>query len=251
MPPAAPPPPRRYFQFTPFRILWIGMALGGLLVGLVFLILLGQSGRPPEKAAAAPAEPVFVLTNQLGERLSSTSLKGRIQVVSFISPYCREECPLIAHHYVEYADAIRTSGWSKQVILLSFNLDPKSASPATLARFQRIFGWNPKDPLWEFLTGPPPRLDRVVKDGFHVWFGKVATTTRRGVIPALRWHNPLNPHGLHPNPSHEDPLEIYGPGGHLRRIFQSGSLVSTARLLHTLYRLIPHAPAQTTPRRAP
>ncbi len=243
-------PPRRYFQLTPFRILWIGMALGGLLVGLLFLILLGQSAQTREKPA--PTEPAFTLTNQLGERVSSTSLRGHIQVVSFISPYCREECPLIAHHYVEYANAIRASGWADRVILVSFNLDPKSAGPSTLARFQRVFGWNPKNPLWEFLTGPPPLLDQVVKGGFHVWFGEVSTPPHPGAVPELRWHNPLNPHGIHPNPSHEDPLQIYGSGGHLRRIFQSGSLVSTARLLHALYPLIPHPPAQqATTGRAP
>lgn len=249
--PAPASPTRRYFQLTPFRILWIGMALGGLLVGLVFLILLGQSAQPREKAAPAPLEPIFTLTNQRGGRISSTSLRGRIQVVSFISPYCREECPLIAHHYVEYADAIRASGWADRVVLLSFNLDPKSAGPSTLARFQKIFGWKPKDLLWEFLTGPPPLLDQVVKEGFHVWFGRVPASTHPGAIPELRWHNPLNPHGIHSNPSHEDPLEIYGPGGHLRRIFESGSLVSTARLLHALYPLIPLDPAQATTGRAP
>jgi cytochrome oxidase Cu insertion factor (SCO1/SenC/PrrC family) len=218
------------------------MAAGGLLVGLVFLILLRQSAQPGKASGPAPAEPAFTLTNQLGESVSSASLRGRIQVVSFISPFCREECPLIAHHYVQYAEAIRASGWAPKVVLLAFNLDPKSAQPATLARFQRIFGWNPRNRLWEFLTGPPAILDRVVKGGFHVWFGTVATPHRPGGTPRLIWHNPLNPHGIHPDPSHEDPLEIYGPKGHLRQLFQSGSLVSTPRLLHALYLLIGQSP---------
>jgi len=225
-------------RFSPFRALWMGMALGGLLVGLLFLILLHVSHSNRPATLNRIAEPAFHLENQLGEPVSSASFPHRIEIVSFISPYCREACPLMAHHYVEYARAIREAGWTPQVVLISFNLDPRHATPPILRKFQRVFGWAPRDLLWEFLTGPPRSIEQVVKGGFKVWFGFEPESRRPGLPPPLTWHNPLNPTGAIPDPAHEDPLEIYGPGHHLRKLYPSGSLVSTGRLMQTLFRLL-------------
>jgi cytochrome oxidase Cu insertion factor (SCO1/SenC/PrrC family) len=243
-------PTRPSLRLTPFRALWMGMAWGGLLVGVLFLVLLGQSHSGHPVTHARMAEPAFHLENQLGQPVSSLSFPGRIEIVSFISPYCRQACPLVAHHYVEYAQAIREAGWSRKVVLLSFNLDPRRASPETLRKFQRAFGWNPRNLAWEFLTGSPRAIDQVVKGGFKVWFGFEPASTPGGPSgspPALIIENPLNPTGAIPDPAHEDPLEIYGPGHHLRKLYQSGSLVSTGRLMKTLFGLIPHGAA---PKRA-
>ncbi len=214
------------------------MALGGLLVGLLFLVLLDASHPSRPVAHDRISEPAFHLENQLGEPVSSGSFPDRIEIVSFISPYCREACPLVAHHNVEYARAIQKAQWASKVVLVSFNLDPRRANPPVLRKFQRIFGWKPQDLLWEFLTGPPKTIDQVVKGGFKVWFGFEPAGRATGAPPTLNWQNPLNPTGAIPDPAHEDPLEIYGPDHHLRKFYQSGSLVSTGRLMHTLYRLL-------------
>ncbi len=234
-------PPRPSLRLTPFRALWMGMALGGLLIGLLFLILLRTSDPRPHRIGSRMAEPGFRLENQLGQPVSSGSFSGRIEIVSFISPYCRKACPLIAHHYVAYARAIREAGWARKIVLLSFNLDPRRATPKTLQRFQRAFGWAPRNLEWEFLTGSPRAIDRVVKGGFKVWFGfepLVPSARASDGPPPLTWQNPLNPTGAIPEPAHEDPLEIYGPGHHLRKLYSEGSLVSTGRLLHELFLLL-------------
>lgn len=226
-------------KLTPLRALFMGMALGGLLVGLIFLILLGTAPAAHRVTRSRITEPAFRhLENQLSQPVSSESFQHRIEVVSFISPYCREECPLVAHHYAEYARAIREAGWQREVVLLSFNLDPRRATPAVLQKFQQIFGWNPHDLLWEFLTGPPSTIDRLVKSGFKVWFGFAPNSTEPGSPPPLHWINPLNPTGAVPNPAHQDPLEVYGPHHHLDRFYQDGSLVSAGRLMKKLFHLV-------------
>jgi protein SCO1/2 len=233
----------------PLRVLLVAAVfIAGVLSGvLIVAALLPYVFAPPTPKGTLPnlgRAPVgWTLTNQLGEKVPARALAGRIVIVSFLDPFCRQDCPLIAHHYVEYEHAFELAGIASHVVLVSFDLDPKESSPAVLRAFQRNYGWNPHNTRWEFLTGTMGELRRVVTGGFHVnWYlvpkGSPEDRPPPGATPPLYSANPLAARARY-DVMHPALLEVVGPHGTIRRIFNSGQLVSTPRLLAVVRRLLP------------
>ena len=50
----------------------------------------------PGNAAGYGPAPSFTLTDQTGHAIASTHFRGKVQVVSFLFPYCTTDCPLLA-----------------------------------------------------------------------------------------------------------------------------------------------------------
>ncbi|MEJ2436356.1 MAG: SCO family protein [Pseudolabrys sp.] len=75
-------------------------ALAGLLLLAGFIagiyVERARSGLP--KLADLGPAPQYTLTNQLGQTVSSKRFAGKVQVVTFLFPYCTTYCPLIAAH---------------------------------------------------------------------------------------------------------------------------------------------------------
>lgn len=223
--------------------------LAGILSGILVVAALlpglfhEPRARRPRYPALGRAPTGWSLTNQLGRKVSASDLAGKIWVVSFLDPFCRQDCPLIAHHFVEYAHAFALAGVSPHVVLLSFDLDPAESSPAVLRLFQKNYGWDPRDTEWQFLTGPMTALRRVVTGGFHVtWYlvpkGSPADRPPPGSAPPLDIPNPLAARARY-DVTHPALLVVVGPHGTVRRIFNSGQLVSTPRLLAVVEALLP------------
>lgn len=228
-------------------VLVAAVFLAGMLSGIVVVAALlphfFPSGRGRKLPALGRAPVGWTLTNQLGEKVTPQAFAGRVQVVSFIDPFCRQDCPLVAHHYVEYGHALKLAGLAHRVVFVSFDLDPGESSPAVLRAFQRFYGWNPRNTRWEFLTGSLAAVRRVVTGGFHVtWYliPKDSPEDRPppGGTPPLYSANPLAPRARL-DVMHPAYLEVIGPHGTIRRIFNSGELVSTYRLLKVIRRLLP------------
>ncbi len=238
-----PSPSRSPRAFLVPAVFLAGLLSGVLLVAALLPHVFSSPRRRPAPPGFGRAPGGWTLTNQLGKKVSARDLAGRIWIVSFLDPFCRQDCPLVAHHYVEYGHAFALAGIAAHVVLVSFDLDPGESSPAVLRAFQRNYGWNPKNTGWEFLTGTLPALRRVVTGGFHVtWYlvpkGSAEERAPPGATPPLYSANPLAARArldaLHPAL-----LEVVGPHGTIRRIFNSGSLVSTPRLLGVVRRLLP------------
>ncbi len=224
--------------------IFLAGTLSGILVAAALLPHVFTAPRqPPGLPSLGRAPNGWTLTNQLGEKVSARNLHGRVWVVTFLDPFCRQDCPIIAHHFVEYGHALRLAGLAPRVVLVSFDLDPRESSPAILRAFQRNYGWNPKNTHWEFLTGTLAALRRVVTGGFHVnWYlvpkGSPEDRPPPGGTPPLYSANPLAPRARL-DVMHPALLEVVGPHGTVRRIFNSGDLVSTFRLLRVVSRLLP------------
>jgi cytochrome oxidase Cu insertion factor (SCO1/SenC/PrrC family) len=61
--------------------------------------------------------PSYELTNQLGQKVSSKTFLGKIQVVTFVDPYCTDFCPLIAVNLANFAASFRASPLGDKVVL--------------------------------------------------------------------------------------------------------------------------------------
>ncbi|MGA7540332.1 MAG: SCO family protein, partial [Steroidobacteraceae bacterium] len=80
---------------------WLHALRYGATVGVLILVgfaagfFLGHvRSKAPRLPDFGPA-PHYTLTNQLGETVSSTRFAGKVQVVTFLFPYCTTYCPLI------------------------------------------------------------------------------------------------------------------------------------------------------------
>jgi protein SCO1/2 len=192
--------------------------------------------------------PDYTLTDQLGQQVSSTSFYGKVRVVTFLFPYCRGYCPLIAHNLVSLERALRASGHADQVQLVAFNVDPENTGPTQMRRFQEQYGWNPANRRWEYLTGPPQAVRDVVTGGYHVYFEKVtgdddarnARAGEDGPIPEPVVQNRLaDEAGVRYDIVHNDLLAIVDARGRIRRIFSDAERLSDEEMLEVIDRLLP------------
>jgi cytochrome oxidase Cu insertion factor (SCO1/SenC/PrrC family) len=69
--------------------------------------------------------PTYTLTNQLAQPVAASSFRGKVQLVTFLSPYCTGYCPLIALHLASLEKALEAGGLAGHVQFVAFNVDPE------------------------------------------------------------------------------------------------------------------------------
>jgi protein SCO1 len=223
------------------------LALVLLLAGGVGGWLIAQDTRAP---AAKPLPvlgeaPEFRgLTNQLGASVDSSRFDGKVQVVTFLFPYCTTYCPLIAAHLAGLESTLELARLKDRVEIVAYNVDPGGVGPEQMRAFLEEFGWNPKAPNLEFLTGTPQQIRRVVAGGYHVAYEKVPDGAEPGGGPELTPQpEVLNKIAARAHVDydivHNDALEIVDPQGRIRKFYPQADVVSTARLLHVIKSLLP------------
>ncbi len=239
---------------------WRGPLWGGMLV--LCLVLAGVGGwllgRTHANRSAAPpvlfAAPSYHdLTNQVGQKVSSSSFRGKVRVVTFLFPYCTTFCPIIAAHLVGFEHLLASSGLDKRVQLVAFDVDPAGTGPKQMRGFLKEYGWNPKDLHWQYLTGTPQQIRRIVTAGYHVGYEKVVDTGSDagdqnsaalvgGDTPQPIVANPLADKAkVNYDITHENVLMLVGPNGHVRVIHPQADAVSQWQLLHEVNAILHRA----------
>jgi cytochrome oxidase Cu insertion factor (SCO1/SenC/PrrC family) len=232
-------------------------AAGLMATPLIILLALGFGywlGR--QQAPRAPALPVLGkapsfrdFRNQLGQPVASAQFIGKVQVVTFLDPYCTNDCPLVALHLVALENDLRLAQLHRRVQLVAFNVDPWHTGPAQAAAFMREYGWQPDDTRWQFLSGTPAATRRVVRQGYHIDYAQVSLAAeaaadarakaRGDYVPQPQVANAL---AVRANPDfdviHNDMLELVGPNGHVRWLSGDADSVGDVHLLNLIRGLL-------------
>ncbi|MGH8128348.1 MAG: SCO family protein [Gammaproteobacteria bacterium] len=228
-----------YFALAVFAL---GLGFGG---GYWYSHSLGGHSRLPVLGTA----PDYTLTNQLGHTVQSKTFAGKVQVVTFLFPYCTDYCPLIAAHLVSLEQALKTAQLADKVQLVAFNVDPAHTGPKIMAAFMRQYGWDPHDTHWQYLTGTPQQVRQVVTGGFHADYEQVpeAVADRQAAVAEKQGlYTPppeiVNPLASKAKPdydiTHNDSLMLVDGHGRIRRIFPEADRVSDSDLVSAIRRLL-------------
>jgi protein SCO1/2 len=193
--------------------------------------------------------PAYTLTNQLGNKVSSKDFKGKIRIVTFLFPYCKEYCPLIAINMVNLEQLLKSAHLTKQVQLIAYNVDPGDTGPTQMSAFMTQYGWNPNNTNWEYLTGSPKTIRNIVRRSFYISYQKVSEATedslinmekKKGIyVPSPEVRNKLA-EKVKPeyDIAHNDALVIADKKGRIRKIYDDADHVSNQRILNVINQLL-------------
>lgn len=144
---------------------------------------------PPEFPIPTPANalaigglvPDFQLRDEQGGMVRISSLRGRVVAVNFIYTRCPlpEVCPRLTASFA----ALQRKFAGQPVSLLSITLDPQFDTPPVLSAYGKQAGAHP--PVWRFLTGPMPDIERAAGlFGVVYWpeEGSLTHTSRTAII---------------------------------------------------------------------
>lgn len=208
-----------------------------------------HGGAPADPLPVLGTAPHYKLTNQLGDAVDSTAFRGRVQVVTFLFPYCTDYCPLIAAHLRSAEQALAAAGLADRVQFVAFNVDPEDTGPGEMAAFLRQYGWNPKDPHMQYLTGSPDAIRRVVTGGFGIDYQKVPETLARSQSRIAEQHDVYVPPPQVKNllaqerkpdydVTHNDALVLVDAQGRIRHVYAEADRVSDQDLVDAVRRLL-------------
>jgi protein SCO1/2 len=234
----------------------VGAAAAGVVVAVLAAVL--AFGWPGQRASgpadtASPADygpaPAYTLIDQHGQRFSSASLDGRVQVVSYLFPYCTSYCPLLAGALAEAERRADEAGLAGKVAFVAFNVDPVGAGPETLSAFLRQENLDPDDPAWHFLTGTDTQIRRVVTDGFHVFYQKVSAAEQEKIEAEQRAAGGYTPQPTAPNALadraqpgydivHNDVVQIVDGHGRIRDMIGNGTVPSPDEIVAAVRRAL-------------
>jgi len=232
------------------RSLSVALIVGALAVGIAAGYVAGvrRDVRSAGQASLRPLRPAphYVLTDQMGRSVDSTSFDGDVQIVTFLFPYCTTYCPLIAADLVQFELVLKGTDLAKRVRIVAFNVDPAGSGPAQMRAFMREYGWNPSDTRWEFLTGSPSAIRRVVTGGYMISFEResLADEAREEAkeraageyVPQPEVQNEVAQRAnVDYDIVHNDALEIVGPDGRIYKIFEDAEKVTSEQLLATIH----------------
>lgn len=242
---------------------WVGGPFVVVVVAVVTLVAVllshqsGPAAAPAADAGTNPANasvtgdygdvPQYTLTDQNGAAFSSSALRGKVQVVAYLFPYCTSYCPIIGRTMQQTEQLVDQAGLTGKVEFVAFNVDPAGAGPAQMRAFLSEFGISPTDPAWHFLTGTPTAIQHVVRDGFHVYYKKVSRTEEDKQIAAEKANGTYVPQPDEPNTLatkanvrydivHNDMVEVVGPSGRIRNLLTSGSTTTAKALFANIKR---------------
>jgi protein SCO1/2/putative membrane protein len=147
-------------------------AISRTLVLLCLATLLGTvslSGCTPSSPTDAsnldPLLPVgeFALTERDGRMVHPADLQGKVWVAAFIFTRCAGPCTLLSSHMARLQQDL--SG-ERDVVLVSFSVDPEYDTPEVLSKYADRFHADPR--RWLFLTGEPKTVYDLIYNSFHL-----------------------------------------------------------------------------------
>lgn len=158
----------------PIRRRWLFFAAATLsALALVFLALWLLFPRAGQALEVYWDLPDFAFTDQVGQTVTRQDLQGRVVVANFIFTNCAEFCPtLLTPRMQELQTRLKSEGLlGRQVVLLSFSVDPETDTPDTLRAYAQRYGAESES--WRLLTGPPEVMRSVIVDGLKLGYYQV------------------------------------------------------------------------------
>lgn len=153
------------------RRMWlITMTLAGVVCLLKPAIGLAQAGaadKPasaPAQAGLSPSHKYFTdvpLIDQDGKelRLYSDLMKDKVVIINSMFTSCNSVCPPMTMNLQRIQDWLGDR-LGKEVVILSFSIDPATDTPQTLKAFANKYNARPG---WHFLTGKKENLDFAIR----------------------------------------------------------------------------------------
>ncbi len=147
------------------RWLFGGSIIGFLLIVIAVPIVLSQGLLSSSGANELPVYwelPSFSFTDQSGKTVTSEDLRDKVILANFIFTNCTAFCPtVLSPRMKELHERLRSEGLlGRDVILLSFSVDPEQDTPEILQVYADKYGADPQ--AWHFLTGSVAEMERVV-----------------------------------------------------------------------------------------
>ena len=158
------------------RLILTAMMLALPLAGLVFFGLLTEHNfntlpyytvDGPMEGQTLDAQRVgdFDLVNHLGEPFSSSELRGKVWLAAFYgtdAPHVAQVTRQLLWPNFRYRD-------EGDIVVVSFSLSPEHDTPEVLQEYvNRNTRYNGFTGKWQFLTGEPEDIDRVVSKDFMI-----------------------------------------------------------------------------------
>jgi protein SCO1/2 len=146
----------------------------------------GRTQSPAVSTLVAPGLeiPDFTLTNQNGEPVSLSSLRGSVVAVTFIYTRCPlpDYCPRMITN-LQAIDRRFRERVGKDLALAAITFDPQHDTPERMKQYARAF--QADRPGWQFLTGSLDEVSRVcAMFGVEFWpeEGLITHTLQTAVI---------------------------------------------------------------------
>jgi len=130
---------------------------------------LQQTPAVPVLVSVGAPMPEFELTDQSGQRVALSMLKGKVVAVTFIYTRCPlpDYCPRMVENFRSVRQRFATR-MDRDLVFLTISFDPQFDTPEMLTKYatsQRAGG-----PGWHFLTGDPAAVERVCNAfGIQYW----------------------------------------------------------------------------------
>ena len=131
------------------RTIWVGVGLVIILLSGAFVIS-RLSPRSAPKLRLPVISPVadFMLTNQIGQRVTLADLRGQPWVADVIFTRCGGPCPRMTRQMESLQTALPAKSRAKLVTLTT---DPEFDTPEVMQKYATRFNAHPG--RWHFLTG--------------------------------------------------------------------------------------------------
>lgn len=149
---------------TKSTIIFLATLMTATTVGYYTIDFLDKKVFPlPVYGEADHAIESFTLTNQKGEIFNSEAHKGKIWVVNYFFTICPSVCPKIMRNLQGVHDILRGE---KDILLLSFTVDPERDTPEQLMKY--LDNFNVNHASWQLLTGTKQDLYRLARRSFLI-----------------------------------------------------------------------------------
>jgi len=145
------------------------MVLRCLLLSV--LVLAGCRGAAEDDHLGALDD--FQLTERSGRAVSRDDLKGKVWVAAFFFTRCAGPCSQVSGQMARLQEQ-----WAgRDVVLVSFTVDPDHDTPAVLRDYAAKFQADPQ--RWLFLTGERDKLYALIQNSFKLGVAQNEGTARK------------------------------------------------------------------------
>ncbi|MEA4909065.1 MAG: SCO family protein [Anaerolineaceae bacterium] len=142
------------------RSLWLRVGIGLLFIaaaGAFYQVIAPRLQPLPVYMAL----PDVSLTDQDGRPFDLAQTRGKVVVLSPIYTHCPDICPLTTAKMKQIQDRLQARGWSDQVQLVTFSVDPQRDQPGVLKRFAGVYKADLDN--WIFLTGNSAQIQSLIQ----------------------------------------------------------------------------------------